>query len=61
MKERILKKLEERIENILNKNIEDISELEFYVLQYKLKELDEDDSQDEIKKCTTNIEKFING
>lgn len=47
MKERIEKKLEERLENILNKDVEEITPEEFSILSAKLTEIKFEETKEE--------------
>lgn len=47
MKERIEKKLEERIEYILNKNVEEITSEEFGILDLKLSNMKYEETKEE--------------
>lgn len=50
MKERIEKKLEERIEYILNKNVEEITSEEFGILDLKLSNMKYEETKEEKEK-----------
>lgn len=50
MKERIEKKLEERLENILNKNVEEITSEEFSILSAKLNDIKFEETKEEKEK-----------
>lgn len=47
MKERIEKKLEERLENILNKDVEEITSEEFSILSAKLTDIKFEETKEE--------------
>lgn len=47
MKERIEKKLEERLENILNKDVEEITSEEFSILSTKLNDIKFEETKEE--------------
>lgn len=47
MKERIEKKLEERLENILNKDVEEITSEEFSILNTKLNDIKFEETKEE--------------
>lgn len=47
MKERIEKKLEERLENILNKDVEEITSEEFSMLSTKLNDIKFEETKEE--------------